>query len=167
MRNKYIKPHKKKSKQKPIGTSVSSKLETNFFKSRKSVKAQAIIDIKADLPTYPKDYRSELAVKLFPDTPKRRNSVRSNSVKAKHLNKKDMVKRQEEWIKRNAKPVYKHLSEYEKFENEFIKGRTERMNLPGHNSSHSVKDISKTKHSKHVYLLAAHLSNFEESIILS
>lgn len=145
---KYInKKNKKKISKRPIATSVSSKLEKNFFKPRKSLKAQAVIDIKAEAPAKQKDYRSELAVKLFPDTPKRRNSVRSNSVRTKHLNKINMIKKQEEWIKRNSRPVYKHLSEYEKFENEFIRGRTERMDLPGHASTHSAKGIVNQKES--------------------
>lgn len=112
-------------------SSKSTNLRQRVCRSRKPVKP-ANLPLETDFQAYPMNIRTEVAVKLFADTPKRKNSIRSSSVAGKSRSKSKLSKRQQAWITHNCKPVMKELSDYEKFEKVFIQNRTERMAIPGH-----------------------------------
>jgi hypothetical protein len=77
----------------------------------------------------PVNVRKEVAVKLFAE-PKIVDT--SASMFSKKTRARSTVKSQTNWLKRNSRPKKTRVSEYEQFEEAFIKGKGNRMGVIDH-----------------------------------
>lgn len=81
--------------------------------------------IRRTRPSANEDVKRMLAY----ESPKRTKHTKVRSFSYKKLPKKLLIKNQISWIYKNSKPVFKELSDFEKFEYWFIRGNTDRVDL--------------------------------------
>jgi hypothetical protein len=103
------------------------KKKIKVSKPKKGIKTEIVTDSANSVQ--PLNIRTEVAVKLFPDN---KPIDVSGSVFTKKSRAKSTAKSQSNWIKRNSRPKKPAISEYEKYEEIFVKGRCNRTDLIGH-----------------------------------
>lgn len=149
----------KKVKKKRLAKSVPRAKRRNFVlpKNKKNKKKKRLAKSKTTkvvpeseeitesaISAQPLNIRTEVAVKLFPETPRKKNSKNrvsgavSHSWNSKQSRSKGTSQYQASWVARNAQPKEATMSEYEKYENIFVKGRTKRMDVLDHSFDHVV-----------------------------
>jgi hypothetical protein len=116
-RNKRVKKNKQKSR--------------NFKKGNKTENAAGSM-----FSVNPVNVRTEIAVKLFPEP---KNADISPSMFSKQTRARSTVKAQTNWLKRNSRPKKTRVSEYEQFEEAFIKGKCHRMGVIDHSYDVTVR----------------------------
>ena len=116
----HSKPYKSKCKSK-----ASRKTRAKSGHPKTEIISDSAYSIK------PLNIRTELAVKLFPDSTSQKPSF-LNDVSSSFVTKsvgRSTAKSQASWLKRNAAPKKAKVSDYEQYENNFIKCREERMQI--------------------------------------
>lgn len=105
------------------------KKKLKVSKAKKGVKTEVVTD--SAYSVQPLNIRTEVAVKLFPDN---KPVDVSGSIFTKKSRAKSTAKSQSDWIKRNSRPKKPAVSEYEKYEEMFVKGRCNRTDAIGNSA---------------------------------
>ena len=114
-----------KAHSKPYKSKASRKTRAKSGHPKTEIISDSAYSIK------PLNIRTELAVKLFPDNASQKPSF-LNDVSSSLVTKsvgRSTAKSQASWLKRNAAPKKAKVSDYEQYENNFIKCRKERMQI--------------------------------------